>query len=187
MPREIIVDWSVEDGGGGLSVTYWDSAAGVAGQRAALSSFLTDLNGILSEETSWSIRQEGRVLNDASGTLTGVWSEGTSYTGTGTVGPFSVLNTSQLLVRWLTDDIVGGRFVRGRTNIPGVDASMTDGNWTTGALTVATTAVTDFLAIPGVSLGVWHRPAVGGTGGSFHEVTGGNVWNESAVLRRRRS
>jgi hypothetical protein len=185
VPREIIVDWSVEDGGGGLSVLYYDTAATAASQRLALNSFLGSVDAICASSTSWTIRQEGRELADATGTLTGVWSNPVAYSGTGGGSAFTVANTSQLLVRWLTNDIVSGRFVRGRTNIPGVDQQYIDGDWTTGVVSTVQTAINTLIATT-AGPGVWHRP-VGGAGGSFHEVVSGSVWQEAAVLRRRRS
>lgn len=185
MPREILVDWNAEDGGGGLSVLYFDSAAGVPGQRQNLETFLDAIQLYLANTTSYVIRQEGRELNNATGQLTGVWSDPTARTGQGTGSSFSVSNSDQLLVRWSTNDIVNGRFVRGRTNIPGVDQQYIDGDWVSTLTGIVSTAANVFLA-SSAAFGIWHRP-VNGAGGSFHLADNASVWSEAAVQRKRRS
>lgn len=185
MPREIIVDWTAADGGGGLSVLYFPLDGDIELQRQVLGNFLLEISDKMASATTWSVRQEGRELADATGTLTGVWSEPTIRSGAGSGGGFSVANTTQLLVRFNTNSIVNGRFVRGRMNIPGIAQQHIDGDWTAGILSDVGAAATILAGAIGRP-GVWHRPK-NGAGGSFHAMTSASVWNEASVLRKRRS
>lgn len=185
MPREILTDWTTPAGGGFVTVMFFDSSVPVATQRTSLQGFYFSLRGVLDTGVSNSIRTAGRELNDSTGGLTGAWSEPTVHTNTGTVAGEPVPDATQMLFRWSTDQIVAGRFLQGRTFIPGLtDGNMTDGNINSAAIP-GLVAVGQDLIQDAVGFGVWHRPS-SGTGGVFHEATTCSVWDELAVLRRRR-
>ena len=185
MPREILVDWNTDAGTGLVSVFMFLTPTAVADQRAALNTFLGTIDAGLANTIGWVIRTSGREMDDASGNLTGVWGHSTAYTGAGGGTGEPVPDASQALFRWATDHIVNGRFLKGRTFIPGVvAAAVVNGNMAAGTqndFTAAGQALID----DAVQLAVWHRP-VAGAGGVAWTADTCSVWSELAVLRRRR-
>lgn len=185
MPTEILVDWTTPAGNEHRNVMYFDAALSIAAQRLALSTFLTAVKASLSNQVSYLIETSGRVLDDATGALTGSWASGTAYTGTGGSATQPVADATQLLFRWTTPTIVGGRFLKGRTYIPGFFAGgLAAGNVTAAQVTGLSTAANTFANDP-AGFGIWHRPVLG-AGGDFVPTTGGSLWAELAVLRKRR-
>ena len=185
MPREIVTDWIGPQGSGMVSVMWFDAGIAVATQRAAVSAFLNAYDANISNTYSWTVRTAGRDLDNATGALVGAWSDATPQTGTGAVGTAPVPDATQVLYQWHTGSIVSGRFLRGRTFLPGLTASSTTGgNISSSVVTGLTGYGTTFLAA-NVGFQVWHRPQ-NGAGGSV--ALGGtcSVWPELAVLRRRR-
>jgi hypothetical protein len=186
MPREILVDWTTPSGSDHRSVFYFDVAAAVAAQRLALSTFLTAVKASLTTVTSYSIEQTGRELDDATGTLTGAWSTGLVYTGTGGSATQPVADATQLLFRWATTTIIGGRFLKGRTYVPGFYAGGLSGGNVLAAQVTGLSAAANTFAVDASHPQVWHRP-IAGSGGQAVNMTGGSLWSELAVLRKRRS
>lgn len=185
MPREILVDWTTSSGAGKVSVFQFIAASDVAAQRAALAAFLGAVDAELDSGTSWSIRTAGREVLAADGSLLGAWTDSPIYSGVGGISGEPVADSTQALVRWLTDHIVGNRFLQGRTFIPGLSATnLSDGNIDAsagGTIQIAATA----LIAASVQLAVWHRP-IEGAGGVEWAVDTASVNTELAVLRRRR-
>lgn len=183
--REIIVDWDSPGSAGKVSVFHFGDIPSVASQRLALSDFLTDVATVITDVTSYAIRTEGREFDPETGTLTGTWTENTSYAASGGATSEPVADATQVLVRWQTNRIRNGRYVRGRTFIPGLGVDkLLGGNIASGTRTVIGNAATD-LANAGVELQVWSRPQ-GSTLGVGSAVLAGSVWAEASVLRRRR-
>lgn len=186
MVREIITEWDIPNGGEGLSIMYFDEATAVAAQRAGLAAFWTDVRAVINSQVRWTIRTDGRELNDATGVLEGFWNDSTPHTATGSETGDPVTNVSQALVRWLTADVVGGRRVQGRQFIPGLSEGQSSGGEVASTGLGLLQAAAQAFATAGVGFGVWHRPQ-SGLGGSFHLVTAGSAWNEFATQRGRRS
>lgn len=185
MPREILVDWTTDKGPGQVSVFMFDETPPVADQRNALGAFLTDADGILSTTTHWAVRTTGREMDSGTGVLTGVWNEDTGHSGIGAQVQEQMSDATQVLVRWKTGLIANGRFLQGRTFLPGVAVSAAvAGNLGDGARTTVLTAAQN-LVDDDVQLSVWHRP-VAKAGGVLTTVLATDVWREFAVLRRRR-
>jgi hypothetical protein len=185
VPREILVDWTTASGAGKVSVLWFGTSTAVASQRTALGTMLGSVDGGLDNGVSWSIRQSGREVDDATGGLTGVWSDAASHTGTGGVAGEPVPDAAMMLFRWHTDHIVNGRFLQGRTFIPGLsDGNMVDGNLSSAQVTNMASFGQTLIAAA-VQVGVWHRPT-SGSGGVFWAADTCTVWEELAVLRRRR-
>lgn len=186
MPREILVDWITPAGGGRVSVFMFTGGNPVADQRSALNDFLVEASTSLTDGVSWDIRLEGRNMDDATGALTSLWSEPTVYGGTGDQAGQPVPDAAQVLYRWGTGEIVNGRFLQGRTYVPGFYVTgLSAGNLSAGTV-AGQGANAQALVDAAVGLGVWHRPVLG-AGGVFHDAITGSVWSELAVLRRRRS
>lgn len=186
MPREILVDWTTPAGGGYRSVYMFGMVSDVEDQRIALGNMLESIDGYLSSSTTWTIETSGRELSDSTGTLTGTWGESTPQTGTGGVSAYAISDASQALLRWDTGHIVGGRYLKGRTYIPGVAIDqVVDGNLQ-AATAAAFASAAQQLINDAVQMGVWKRPT-SGTGGVWWAADTGTCWNEFAVLRRRRN
>lgn len=185
MPREIEVNWTTSNGAGKVSVMYFNAAIAVATQRTALQTFLSGIMGAIDSGTSYTIATAGREWDSNTGALTGAWTEASAKTGVGTVGGEPVPDAIQILFRWGTGAIANGRFVAGRTFIPGcARVNDLDGNLDNAiAASIQTTG--QAFATSGATPVVWHRP-VSGSGGSEHQMNSCNVWREFAVLRRRR-
>jgi hypothetical protein len=186
MVREIVTDWTTNAGSGFVTVTFWDHGFAVASQRSAWAAFLGSVDALLAGAASWTIRTDGRDLEDASGALLAAWSDSTPFTGSGgATGTSSGADAAQALVRWQTGVVVGGRFLQGRTFLPAVgSASIVSGNLTSASQTTIGNAAATLIGT-GTGFGVWHRPVLG-AGGDFVEASGGSAWSELAVLRRRR-
>jgi len=183
--REILVDWSTPAGGGFRSVTYWDTSQSAASQRAALGTLLGSVDGLLDSNTLWTVETSGKEIDDATGTLMNVWSEATAQTGAGATAGQCVPDAAMVLLRWNTSTITGGRFVKGRTYIPGLStANVLDGNLATATVSSINGYLSTFVA-SATSFGIWHRPN-GASPGLLADVTSATVWPEFAVLRRRR-
>lgn len=186
MPSELLTAWQTAGGEAGLSVMFVEPVTDMAATRAALAALYTGIEDRLDTGTTWTIATSGRVLDPTTGALTGEWSEPTSQTGQGaTTTGTNVADATQALIRWNTGAVVNGRFLKGRTFIPGLSTSaLSDGALSSATQTDFLTSLSTFLAA-GAGLGVWHRPT-SGAGGSFHLVTAASVWSELAVQRGRR-
>lgn len=183
--REILVDWTTPAGGGKVSVFYFGEATAASAQRAALGTMLGTIDAEMTNDVTWRVRTDGRMVDEATGQLTSLWSESTAQNGTGASPLPSLPDASQVLVRWLTSSVVSGRLVRGRTFLPGLTANtLSDGNVGSSLVTIITNAAQALVAA-NVGLGVWHRPGPSGPG-QLLPVTSAGCWNEYAVLRRRR-
>lgn len=190
---EVITDWTCNSHTGLKTVMYFELGAGIAAVRTSLNTFYVGLVGSLAPQTSYAIQPTGRTMDPSTGTMTGIWTESTLKTGVGTATAQSWPDAAQALIRWRTGDIVDGRFVEGRTFIPGLAQNvMANGNLT-AALVSDWTAKAQAFADAANGFSIWHRPhpspppATGNMGdGSLHNVVTGSVWPEVAVLRRRR-
>lgn len=185
MPREILVDWVTQSGAGKVSVFHFLEATPIADQRAALADFLDGVDGSIAAGTSWTIRTTGVEYDAATGALEGAWADGTAYTGPGSAGGEPVPDAAQVLFRWITDHIVGRRFLQGRTYIPGWSVANVDNGNLAEANRAGVQVLGNDLVNAGVQLAVWHRP-VAGSGGEAWAVDECVVSSEFAVLRRRR-
>lgn len=185
MVREILVDWVTDAGASFRSVMYFDSDMAASDQRDAIGDFLTATNGTRSNHCVWSVENFGRVLDEATGAVTGAWSEPLNIVGTGTVESQAVPDATQIVIRWLTGVVINGRFLAGRQFMPGTAlGAINAGNVGAGTLGVYNTAG-QALADAGVGFSIWHHPVLG-AGGSSQPVLSAQCWNEFGVLRRRR-
>lgn len=189
--REIIVDYTAPGLTGALSVFYFDDTFDVDLQRGAIDQMFTDFDTVLSNDLSWAVRSTGRELNPVNGELTGEWTSSIPVAGSGSGAGSELANATCLLLKWNTGVIQHGRFVRGRTYVPGVASSAcVDGQVASSAVAQASVALTTFI---GANLGfvIWHRPIPAtdedpGRSGNSNAVDAGSVWHEFAVQRRRR-
>lgn len=182
--HQIEVRWTTPSGAA-VNVFNFAEAVPIAGQRAALASWLNDITGSIAQPFLWTIPTEGRTLDPDTGLTTAFWNDSVVLSGAGKTAGQQVADSTQILFRWRTADVVAGRRVQGRTFIPGmVTAYLNNGNVANATLTTLQAAATALVSAD-VGLGVWSRPTEG-RAGSFHEATSGSAWNELAVQRGRR-
>ena len=159
MVREIISDWTTAAGGGFVTVMFFDDVGVAATQRFALGTFWQDVCQVLHTSASVQIRTTGREFDTATGALTGQWTETTPHLSGGDVSGQPVADSTQILCRWQTGQVVSGRFLQGRTFIPGLEvAGLTNGNLSAAAETTLNDATSDFVAADGGSA-VFGAPA----------------------------
>lgn len=184
--REYLVRWSTPAGGNPLTILYFDeSGDSVGDQRFLIKTWLDGLATQLSNQISYQVELEGRVINESDGTLVGYWSDTVPQTGNGDISEEPVADATQGLVRWGTANFVAGRNVRGRSFIPGVATTrLTSGNLGTTAVSAFASA-SAALVTSASGLVVWSRPT-DGRPGSMNLVSTSGVSTELAVLRRRR-
>lgn len=186
MVREITVDWNIPSGEPATSVFYFNESGAVAAQRLGLYNFLDAISSAISAQVSWSVASSGRELATATGQLTGAWLDTPVYQGGGADTGEPVADSSQAVFRWTTGVVVGRRFLRGRTFIPGVVAELLlGGNWSAALVTDYTAKARTFVNSASPP-SVWHRP-VNGAGGEAHTIDDGTLWPEVGILRRRRN
>lgn len=141
----------------------------------------------LDEDVTITVQPNPARYAAATGELQQIFSTSAPTSVTGTATGNSAPRVAQALLRWRTSDIVNGRFVKGRTFIPGIGTALvTDaGGLSSVAITDITLAANALVQTSGSVVAVWHRP-VNGAGGSEHIVTSVSVWDQFAVLRSRR-
>lgn len=192
--QEVITDWTVNSHSGLVSVMYFQDSSPIGTIRSSIQTLYTSIQGLLSNAVTWTIRTTGRSMDEATGNLQGVWGEAAARTGAGTAVQATVADTSQLLIRWKTGEIVNSRFVQGRTFIPGyTQTGIIAGNVASSTITTVNAAAQTFADAPN-GFGIWARPFKQGEtpphpdarNGSLHPVSIGTCWTEMAVLRRRR-
>jgi len=190
--RQILVDWTTVNGSGKVSVLYFEATPTVVSQRIAIGALFLAANPFISTSTTWSVRTTGVELESVTGALVGSWTDSNSRNGAGTGSGQNVADSTQMLLRWKTPTIVNGRFLQGRTFVPGlVTGQLSGGNLISSTVTTMNTAATAFIASP-TGFGVWNRPLKDPTThvvtrpGTFVVATAGTTWSELAVLRRRR-
>lgn len=184
--REIRTRWEGPQAQSLYTVMYFtDVEFTVAEQRAAIGALWTAVKVQLSNQYSYTVETEGRVLDDTTGGLTGSWADPTAQTGTGTVATQPVPDSSQMLLRWNTGVVYQGRFLKGRTFVPGLSRDgLADGNLNPTATASMTTAANNF-ATAEKGFGVWSRPT-STRSGIILPVASGSCWSEIAVQRGRR-
>ena len=156
--------------------------AGPAPDRLfALSTAYVDLEAYLNTTTTWSLDTDVDILNTATGQLQATVSV-SSANGAGNESGTLVPQAAQALLRWSTGEVVNGRFVRGRTFIPGLNTSSIDGGEVASAVRSGiVTQMTQMISDANSELVVWSR-----TNGVAVPVTAVSVWDEWAILRGRR-
>lgn len=178
-----IVTWSGISTGPGYTVMY---ARPGGSFMTDVRTFFENLKSYIPNGVTLSFPGSGDTIDETTGLLTGTWTGAaiSNVVGTGVAANAAGVGAN---VTWLTNGVVAGRRVRGRTFIVplSLDAYENDGTLLTtfrnlllgeaGALVTA--GAGDFV--------VWHRP-VGGAGGSAHDVVDRRVTDVVSVLGSRR-
>lgn len=182
--REININWTLPSGSA-VTVLNFSETIPASAQRAGIDALLGDLSSLLSNQVTATVATEGREFDPTTGLATSFWAEPTPLVTPGQVTQQPVADSTQVLFRWRTEAVRAGRRVQGRTFIPGlITTQITSGNLASSAVSAWSTIAQAFVDA-GLGFQVWSRPNAGGPGEGAN-VTTGTVWNELAVLRRRR-
>lgn len=190
--REILTQWGGSSGGVHYSVMFFDSLGAIATQRTALQTFWTSVKAQVSPHWGYTILTTGRDLDETDGSLVAAWAEASAKTGVGTGGTEQVADATQALIRWNTNVILNGRFLKGRTYVPGLqNAALTNGNLGVAPKAALQAAANSLIAAGGLM--VWSRPVKDPVThsvirpGSGHFAVSATIWDELAILRKRRA
>jgi len=147
--------------------------------------------GAISDNVDWLVQGEVAQIDEATGLLTGITTVA-DESGGGTATDDELPFQTQALTRWLTDDFVHGRRLRGRLFWPGMGESNNTGGVPSSGLRAAlSTYSNDLVSDSAGTLVVWSRPFAGTEGnparvGSYGLVTGTSISTKWATLRTRR-
>lgn len=182
---EITTDWQFANSSGGKTVMYFSGTPTVSLSRERLGDLWESLANQISSSTTWTVATTGKVLNDADGSLLDYWTDTTEYSQPGAAGGQSLANSTQILLKWFTNGIVGNRRVQGRSYVPGIGSGTLDNGDPSGPTVNAVRAAVKNYLTEDTGLVIWSRPS-GGRAGSSHAVVDADTWDEYAVQRRRR-
>ena len=182
MVNEVIVRWIGPGAASKLNIFHFSDAATGSQMKASLEAFLNDLKPQISTQYSAILNSTWRNLDTATGAL--ISESPFSPTPVAIVGtnagqplPDAVAG----LIRWNTGVIVNGRFLKGRTFLPGLSVGlMQAGNFAGTGLATLNTAAANLVA-GAITPVVWSR-----TNGVAQVFTSGSVWAEASTQRRRR-
>jgi len=154
--------------------------------NAAVRSFFNSIAGLLPSGLTVQVAGSGDRLLDTTGAIVNSWTNATPAVVLGTAGGTNT-GASGAVVHWLTNGVVNGRRVRGRSFICPLSSGAFEGNGSLLAATMTTigTAANGLITAAVGSYVVWHRPTLFASGSS-HEVTSQRVPDLAAVLRSRR-
>lgn len=171
--------------GPGVSTLYWDEAD--SGFVAKLNTFWTSLAAWIPTGIVITTQGSGDLLDVASGTLSGTWTDGgTSTVATTGAGVFS--QGVGVRASWLTSGIRNGRRVRGSTFIvPIIGAAYaTDGTPAGASMTAFNNAAQALVTAAASHMRVYSRPSAAGAG-QQNTVISSNVSDAVSWLRTRRT
>jgi hypothetical protein len=187
--------WTGFPGGPGVS-TFYTSAVGI--MVPAVHTFFVTLLDLLPSDVSIQVESSGDTIDDANGAITGSWvSPPQPVVVGGFAGTYSA--PSGACITWLTDAVVAGHRLKGRTFIVplGTNAYQNDGTIAPANLAIIQGAATLLSGVLANGMLVLARPFAGAPAvppkparparaGVSAPVTGSRVADKAAVLRSRR-
>lgn len=181
--RRIEVLWTGTTGLPGITVFH--SLDSLTGQLAAIRACFNSWKTEIPSGVTFSFPGTGDVIDSATGTLVGAWSD-TQPADVAATGSGLHAAGVGVIVTWHTSTIVAGRRLKGRTFLCPITSAAFETNGTVVAGTLSTIqAAGNTLWATGL-LNVWHRPtAPGAANGSAHVVTSCTVKDQVTRLRSR--
>lgn len=173
--------------GPGLSTFYFTS--GATGFPADLQTFFQAVKSLLPTSVTIDVPNTGDTISEATGALTGVWTDSGGSSTVGTASGVFVAGTGYR-VRWVTAGIRGGRRVVGSTFLcPATAAAFdTDGTPTAASLTVVRNAAIAYAAAVTPDMHIYSRETAPGAGdGISSAVLASTVPDKASWLRSRRT
>lgn len=191
MVNQVVVNWNGPGHTPKQSVLHFSGGV-LSGAWASINAMLDLLMPLVSTEYTAQLATEYKILDTATGTLTGVGGVSSRPLKTGTsAGGEMVADATMGLMRFQTDGIVAGKRVRGRLFVPGITVDhLENGNLVPSSVTTLAFAAASLAA--GSQMVIWARPLKDPASGAVlrpgttHDISGGTAWDELAVLRRRR-
>lgn len=182
MVREVTVAYTGYGRSPKLSLFHFPDSTSSADLVDALDALITEWAAWASDTYSAQIVPVGRRLNDVDGTLVQEFAISEAGPATpGTVGAEPLPDAISMLLRWNTGEVVAGRYLKGRTFMPGIaSVYLANGNLagsTVSSVTAAAQAFAGHVSAPSI----WSR-----THGVAHPISIGSCWSELATQRRRR-
>jgi hypothetical protein len=183
----VSVAWQNWPGAPGSTVFYGLATAMVQADVDAVRTFFDAIKQYLPSGLTITVPSSGDNIDDATGDIVGSWSVATPpivVTGTG-AGAYA--GNAGAVVHWLTDDVVNGRRVRGRSFlVPLVSTAYdTGGSLIAGAMTILSNAAGALVTASAGAFQIWHRPAPPAAGSS-HAITSHRVPDLAVSMRSRR-
>lgn len=180
--NEVRVTWTNWSGGPGVSTFYGDD---VATLRSALGDFIAGIDQLVPGQVAITVPSEGRVLNDLTGELVGYWTDGVP------INESNVLTQAfgapaGACINWLTNGVVAGRSVRGRTFIVPLASGAYDTDGTLTATTLGDLRTAAAALAASGTMSIWSRPRIG-LPGSHHLVQSSRVNDRVSILTSRRA
>lgn len=171
--------------GPAVSTFYFDGAG--SGWTASLSTFFNAIKTSFPTSLTWSIPNQGDILDTSSGDIIGSWVDGSPTPVFGTSSNQIVAGTGAR-IRWKTNGLRGGRRVTGATFLAPCDATLFD---TVGTLdntrrAAIETAAGSLISAEGHILGIWSKPHKDAADGLWSPVTAAEVPDKVSSLRSRR-
>jgi hypothetical protein len=188
--NRVRVSWTNFPGAPGLSTFYLSSGTT---DVTALKSFFSGLVARFPIGLTWQVPTSGDIVDVGTGKITGTWTGtgGGNVTGTATAAPYS--GSSGAMVRWITNGVVDGHRLAGRTYLVPLAGNSYDNDGSIGSATQTAiqTAATNLITALGSSFVVYHkaRNASGddlGSPGVVSAVSSAIVPDLAVVLRSRR-
>lgn len=170
---------------GASVMTFYGTTSG-SGLPAATVTYLNAMKANVPNDVTFTVPGGGDLIDDATGNLTGSWSDGGGGSVTGTdTGAFQL--GSGFRIKWATGGVVAGRRVRGTTFFVPAASLCFDTSGRLGSATIAAvqTATNAFLSTLSPNLVVWSRP-VPGRAGSSHAIVSASIPSMPTQLRSRR-
>jgi len=153
---KLVCPWTNIPGGTGYSVFYLNNQSP---SPAPFITFFTAVGPFLPVGVRIDIPNNGQLLDEATGKMVNVWTQGTAGSVTGT-GSTTFFPASGGQVKWGTGTYANGRHVMGRTFLVplGVSSLAAGGGLATSTANTINSAATTLIQQTSSSLVTWHRP-----------------------------
>lgn len=185
--QRIRVEWTGSALVGPSASTFLFVATAPSAFRAALLDLYSSMTGALPNTVQIKIPTSGEELEDSTGVVSGVWTDGTVSTVTG-------LNTGNYSkgvgarISWDTPGLTNNRRVRGSTFLVPLAGAAFDTDGTLNGTFAGTTqvAINAYLGDVLGGMVIWTKP-IDAAGGKISEVTAGTIADRTSWLRSRRT
>ena len=180
---QLVVRWDGFTGAPGYSVFYALPGHSV---RGMIFNFFDSIKVNVPTGVHWTVPLSGNTFDDATGELTGVWTETTAATGIDASGGAPNVGNAGACFTWRTNTILDGKKVRGRTFIVPLSTANYASNGTLDDAVLAAFRTKGQALVDDAdgNLVVWHRPKAG-AGGGHGPITLCTVTDRAAILRSR--
>ena len=164
--------------------TFFSDEADISSAFAAVATFFSDVKGEVSNQVTWSFPSSGDVIDSATGTLVGAWTETPIANITGSAAGSNRAAGVGVRISWESTQIYRGRRVKGATFLTelGTGSYSPDGTLDSVSLGEIRDAA-DTLAATGL-LRIWTRPDAQGS--AVSTVSSAVVPDRITALRSRR-